>query len=313
VGGVTAEREFTASRKNGSGRPRGYASWRPQAKTTALLTQIEEVLEEYADHLPLTVRQVFYRLVARYGYDKTERSYERLGEVLVRARRAKLIPFDYIRDDGVVTVREQWFAGQEQFWNAVGATIKRYRRDRQQGQRYRLELWAEAAGMLPQLARIADDYSVPVYSSGGFSSLTAVRTIVDRAIERDQPTVILHVGDYDPSGVSIFESAMADVAAFVEEDRIIMSQSVTASRVALTEDQVYIYDLPTAPAKTSDSRSAAWKGETCQLEALAPDLLAVTVREAIEQWFDADKLRAVVGLEAGERVDLLRALPAGRA
>ena len=33
------------------------------------------VLAEYGDHLPLTVRQIFYRLVAAHGYAKSERGY----------------------------------------------------------------------------------------------------------------------------------------------------------------------------------------------------------------------------------------------
>ena len=41
-------------------RARRVRGWRPQAKTRALLEQVDEVLELYADHLPLTVRQIFY-------------------------------------------------------------------------------------------------------------------------------------------------------------------------------------------------------------------------------------------------------------
>ena len=42
-----AEPEITTSRENGSRRrPRGYAEWRPQAKTRRLLAQVEEILEE---------------------------------------------------------------------------------------------------------------------------------------------------------------------------------------------------------------------------------------------------------------------------
>ena len=61
----------TARRENGRKRPRGYAPWRPQAKTRLLLDQVAAILDEYADHLPLTVRQVFYRLVGTAGYPRT--------------------------------------------------------------------------------------------------------------------------------------------------------------------------------------------------------------------------------------------------
>ena len=53
-------------------RPRGFAPWRPRRDTLGLLDTIRGVLAEYDDQLPLTARQVFYRLVGAHGYDKTE-------------------------------------------------------------------------------------------------------------------------------------------------------------------------------------------------------------------------------------------------
>ena len=73
-------------------RPRGLAPWRPQTQTLVLLGKVQAVLEEYADFLPLTVRQVFYRLVGAWDYPKTEQAYERLLEMMNRARRARLSP-----------------------------------------------------------------------------------------------------------------------------------------------------------------------------------------------------------------------------
>jgi hypothetical protein len=304
--------EITASRESGRQRPKGYAEWRPITKTRRLLEQVDHVLQEYDDYLPLTVRQIFYRLVATFGYEKTDLGYDRLSECLVRARRARIIPFEAIRDDGIVVYSPDWHDGQEGFWNDVGRRIRRYRRDRQEGQPHRLELWCEAAGMAPQLARVASEFSVPVYSAGGFSSLSAIRSIVDRAVERDHPTVLLHVGDYDPSGESIFEAMSEDAEAFIREDRIICSQDIYSERVALTADQIDWYDLPTAPAKASDKRSRSWTGgETCQLEALSPDDLATVVRDAILCWIDEDKLEKQIVLEDADRADLLLALPAG--
>jgi len=57
-------------------RVRGLAPWNPQRKTLALLDQVQAVLDEYQDHLPLTNRQVFYRLVGAFDYPKTESAYE---------------------------------------------------------------------------------------------------------------------------------------------------------------------------------------------------------------------------------------------
>jgi len=90
-------------------RVRGFAPWSPEKATLALLDQVQGILDEYADHLPLTIRQIFYRLVGAHDYEKTERAYQRLAEHLNRARRARMIPMDVIRDDGgVISEPDHW-------------------------------------------------------------------------------------------------------------------------------------------------------------------------------------------------------------
>jgi hypothetical protein len=85
-------------------RVRGFAPWSPRQDTQRLLDLVQSVLDEYRDNLPLTVRQIFYRLVGAHGYEKTEHAYDRLAEHLSRARRASIISMDAIRDDGVTVL-----------------------------------------------------------------------------------------------------------------------------------------------------------------------------------------------------------------
>jgi hypothetical protein len=302
--------DFTARREKGHRRPRGYAEWRPQRKTRELISCVEEIIVSYEDFLPLTVRQLFYLLVAGYGYEKTDAAYGRLSDHLVRARRARMIPFDVIRDDGVVTYSTQWHDGPDAFWDETGDRIRKYRRDRQAGQRAYVELWCEAKGMAPQLARVANKYSVPVFSAGGFGSLTSTRLVADRALERSVPTVLLHVGDLDPSGEDIFDALAEDAALFVEADRSIMTTRVEAERVALTHAQVTAYGLPTAPPK-KNNRGKRWEGETCQLEALPPNLLAELIEDAIAAHFNPGALERQIAIEEEDRATLYLGLPEG--
>src|SRR5262249_29622798 len=83
-----------------AGRAVSFCAGRPRPETQALLNQVGQVLAEYRDQLPLTLRQVFYRLVGAYAFEKTEKAYARLGEALNKARRARFIDMDAIRDDG---------------------------------------------------------------------------------------------------------------------------------------------------------------------------------------------------------------------
>src|SRR3954452_22511962 len=63
-------------------RPRGFVPWTPRSATRVLLDQVHQVLEEYRPDLPVTARQIFYRLVGKHHYDKTEQAYARLLEML---------------------------------------------------------------------------------------------------------------------------------------------------------------------------------------------------------------------------------------
>lgn len=65
---------------------RGFAEWQPQAHTRRLLDQVGEILIEYEAHLPMSVRQIFYRLVGAYGYDKDLNAYAVLVKHLASAR-----------------------------------------------------------------------------------------------------------------------------------------------------------------------------------------------------------------------------------
>ena len=150
------------------GRPRGFIDWQPQAKTAALIEEVREVLDEYRDFLPLTIRQIFYRLVGAHGYEKTERAYQRLGEFLSKARRAQLIDFEAIRDDGFYRTKWLGWSSIEHAKQYIRNAAAGYRLDRQVGQLVRLAVWCEASGMTQQLERVCEPYSIPVFSSSGF-------------------------------------------------------------------------------------------------------------------------------------------------
>jgi hypothetical protein len=283
-------------------RPRGFAPWSPQPETLALLAKVNAVLGEYADHLPLTLRQIFYRLVGAHGYDKTERAYERLSEHLVRARRARLVPMEAIRDDGgTVITPNMWASGQE-YLDAVCAQAANLMLDRTTGQRTRLAVFCEAAGMAPQLARETDPFGITVMSSGGFESLTEKHQFAAELARHDRPTEVLHIGDHDPSGVSMFVAYLEDVEAFTRD----LGGEATFTRLAVTPAQISEFGLPTSPPKPGDNR--AFNGETCQAEALAPDALAAILRDAIEARIDRRALNRVLKREREVRRELMARL-----
>jgi hypothetical protein len=284
-------------------RVRGFAPWRPQSDTRELLDQVRAVFDEYRDYLPLTVRQIFYRLIGRFEYEKTERAYDRLCEHLNRARRARIISMDHIRDDGGTKIKPAAWLDHQHFLTTIrGFAASNFRLDRTAGQKTRLVVNCEAVGMAPQLARTTDPYGVPVISSGGFESTTERFKFARELADLDRPTNVLDVGDHDASGAHKYLSFCEDVQAFVRE----LGGEVTFTRLAVTPDQIKTYDLSTAPPKDTDRR--AFNGDTCQAEALAPDLLANILRKAIEERIDHDIYQRVLQREQRERRKLISKL-----
>lgn len=135
--------------------------------------------------------------------------------------------------------------------------------------------------------------------------MTANYEAAQRAVLRDRPTLLLQVGDYDPSGAAIFTQLAEDVAAFAERDGFGEVQ-VEGRRIALTAEQVEQYDLPTAPPNLNQHGGDVWAGETCQLEAMAPAVLNALVDGALTGIFDADVLAEQIEAEDEDR-DKLRA------
>jgi len=113
---------------------------------------------------------------------------------------------------------------------------------------------------------------------------------------------LLHLGDFDPSGVSIFERVATDVAAFLEEDA--PDVAFEGVRVALTEEQIDEHKLPMDPITTKDSRSLAWakqgRTEKCELEALTPDVIV----DHLDRETYSDRLAQEV-----EELAILKSLP----
>ena len=311
---------FASSRKNGdshSKRPKGFAPWRPQTKTVIIIRQVKEILKEYRTELPLTARQIFYRLVGAYGYPKDERAYERLTNILVRARRARIISFDAIRDDGASVMEPLHFDSVEDFYRHVRELGEDFERNKLANQKLNVRIYCEAAGMMPQISRVSGRYSVPVYSCSGFDSLTAkydlVKDISEASTYHGRRTVVLHLGDYDPSGENIFDVIAEDVHAFLRS--IIPHKDPRAvalfRRIALTPELIREHNLPESPAKPTDSRSKQWGArQTCQLEALPPDVLADLVDGEIRSYLDTTILEADRVAEIPERRTIARELPA---
>lgn len=238
----------------------------------------------------------------------------RLGEMLNRARRAGLIRFTDIRDDGAEIVTAMGYRDAHELIATWRDDARYFRLDRQVGQPHRLLFMVEAAGMKPQIEAVARDYSIPVIASGGFDSLTAKRSLAMALGEHDGLTEVLHVGDHDPSGVHLFSSMAEDVAALIAHTLVVndigdsgsLPGDVLFTRLAVTPQQIADLALPTAPPKATDRRR--FEGETVQAEAIAPDVLADILAAAITDRLDNTAFERILEHEQHIREGLVARL-----
>jgi hypothetical protein len=332
----------------------GYIAYQPKRYGESVLAAARNILVEYeAWENPLTVRQIFYRLIAEYRYEKTEGAYNALVGYVARARRAYmhrllerpdgeeldfaremalkhpwLIPFSWIRDERGQSIEPIFYTGEEDFVAAMRRAAENLSLDRQAGQAQVLELWCEAAGMVPLMREIATPYSIRVSSGGGYDSVTAKHDLAQRIVQRyaaGQPTTILHVGDFDPSGEGMFGTLADDVTEMVRQYTHQHDSPAEFQRIALTEEQVIEMNVETAPPKPLDSRARGFVADhpravehfgseqiTAQLEALAPPELRALIESAIESRIATAAYGQALANEADVRAAVLDRLdPAG--
>lgn len=323
----------------------GYKSYRPSPAAESVLKAAFHVLATYeAWDAPMTIRQVFYRLVQEYGYAKTEADYGSLIGWVARSRRARqgnlnelidqgadmeeatkaafetkwMIPFSWIRDDKGDSIEHLTFETYDGFMEDTRERAENMRLDGQRGQEQILEIWCEAGGMVPLMRQIGEPWTLPVNSGGGYDSVTAKHNLARRVVNRLVPTVILHVGDFDPSGEGMYETLRDDVGAMVSELAWDSRELLTVERVALTEEQVISMNVETAPPKKKDRRRVGFvqrhpnavkhfgsEDITAQLEALTPPELKQLIESQIEPYIDSDTYEDVRNLESEIREQLL--------
>lgn len=262
----------------------GYQPYAPTEYSQKVLQAAKQILIEYeAWERPMTVRQIFYRLVAQYKYEKTEQAYKSLGGYIARSRRAYqahllglmreginqkeatkaalreplLIPFPWIRDERGQSHEVRSYDDVDSYVEFLLEDIERLQMDRSRSQPRHMELWCEANGMVPLMREIAQGYGLRVSSGGGYDSVTAKHKLAQRiltvwATER-RPTTLFHIGDFDPSGEGMFESLREDVVEMCWQYTGVQ-EVVEFERMGLTEEQVLERDLETAPPKKTDSR-----------------------------------------------------------
>lgn len=274
-----------------------YRGFRFKPDTLTLIETINSVIDEYIDEgFKLTVRQLYYQLVARDFIPNNERSYKQITGVVNDARLAGLMDWDMIED------RTRSFE-RLPHWNNPGqildAVANQYRQDMWENQPTRAFVIIEKEALASVFEGVCREMDVPLLAARGYPSVSVLREFavndIIPAAQNGQDVLILHFGDHDPSGIDMTRDLMERLEMFT--DYFMDGQTLTLERIALNMDQVRKYRPPPNPAKTTDARFASYQAEhgnkSWELDALSPTVLADLVRSNLEQYIDQDRWDAV--------------------
>lgn len=273
-----------------------------------LIEHAVEILTGYTEGI--TIRQLYYRLVAVYGMTNDIRHYKRTDEAVTAARWSGLIQFDQIIDRernmyGMTEAADKDLddeiqKGKEQ----VEAWMESYHLERWSNQPNYVEVWIEKKALQGVFEGPCGSYHVGLGPCKGYSSLTFLYDARGRfqdAKYRGKDLHILYFGDYDPSG--------ADIPRSLQENIARMGIDIKVHHIALNPEQITAMHLPGVPPKQSDSRTANWTGgDVVELDAVEPKTLETMCRDAIKKYFDDDLYGELKQKEKDERLIYQREL-----
>lgn len=257
------------------------------------------------ENKPCTVRQIYYRAVVHYLVSNDNRGYNLVQRRLLQLRRSGIIPYGSIEDNARSFYGGNRHTGPEAFMQHARYT---YHLDYWQNEPINVEVWCESDSIAGTLRHIVtQEWGLRLYVARGFASETYLYNAGQAIQEDGRETFIYTLSDFDPSGITLAEDIAEKLEAFAGP------VPVHVQRIALSREQVQLWDLPTHPVKATDSRGKRFKREhgdrVCDLEAVPPRELRNLVSKSIGEHVDPRKIQAAKRDEALQR-EAMASLPA---
>jgi len=275
-----------------------------QKQSLELLEQVQKIMGSY--DFALTLRQIYYQLVAKQIIPNEQRYYKKLSRICVAGRDEGILPEEGFAD----RLREVDKLSSWVDLNEFMETVRRsYHKDKWQNQDRYLEIWTEKDALRGVLSQVTYQYDVSLMVARGQLSRTAIYEASKRyKIKSDKECYLYYCGDFDPSGLSIYESIkerLSDFGVFINYERI-----------ALTQKQIEKYQLPSDPGKKTDPNynkfvSLYGSDMVVELDSLPPDVLRDIIKDCITKNINNGLLAQVQKEEETEKVSLNKFIERG--
>jgi hypothetical protein len=216
------------------------------SKWDRTINAARDIAESY--DTPVTLRQLFYRLIAAQLFTNDQSNYNYLSKLTAEGRRDGTFP------ELIDTTRE---IVEPIFFDSPAAAIRWvasfYRVDRLEQAPCSVYLAVEKRGLIEQLSSwFGEPYGIPILPLGGFTSQTFINVVKAdvgrREREYGRKAVLLYAGDFDASGVAIDRVFNERTAGCFAEIR----------RIALNPGQVTEFGLVRQKGKPEDNNTDAF-------------------------------------------------------
>lgn len=270
-----------------------------------LTKAIIEIIVEYQEYLPLTVRAIHYILLDKNVLTNTKKkdsvykndrsSYSGLSNLLTKLRINKTIKYEWIRDDGRKLYKNRGFDSAKRYIDyEVNKMFTNYFRDIQQSQKAYNIIFCEKETLRPILEKLTIKYGIPIAFIKGGSSLTIRHNFINDWQNSGSKKIInaMVLSDFDPAGYRIKDTLIGSLQSDFRNE--LKGIALNAFHIGITPKQIAKYNLHSdLDAKESDKNFIHFVNVTkslkaYELDSLKPNQLLEEVEEAIKNCIDID-------------------------
>ena len=281
------------------------------ANLLEILNYTIKIIDEYATQdIKLTLRQLYYQLVARGIIPNDINVYKKMSDVIADARYAGLIDWNMIEDRTRVSeIHSEW----DDISDLLDSAMSWYRLDRWKGQKYYIELLTEKDALASIFYPIANKRHIRFNVNRGYLSASNCYTLAKRIayniMYNKKKVILLYAGDHDPSGLDMINDIQKRIVEFLTEGNYDADiEQFKIIPIMLTKEQIDKYSPPPNPAKMKDPRSSKYvekHGETSwEVDALKPEVMIKIVNDEIKKYVDVDMMNAIIEQEKKDMIPL---------
>jgi hypothetical protein len=261
---------------------------------------------------PMTLRQLYYRLISAGELRNASTEYARLGAVMTRLREAGDVPRSWLVDHTRSTLKPSSWSGLADFSESVRDC---YRKNFWASLPHHVEVFVEKDAVAGTVQPVTNENDVAIRVCRGYASVSFAGEIAELWRRIKKPIFAYYLGDFDPSGFDLERDLREKLERYSGRECEFVSDladddNFIWQRLGVTAEDFVDHDLIRLPVKQSDNRAAGFierHGTACaEIDAIPPTELRRRVEEAINSHIEAEEWNRLLVVEKAEQETLDR-------